>query len=131
MKEWRTGGDPTPSPTNVAHALHAKIGNIRYSAYFDGDMYRSVIHRVLFDELSAPFGQWGFGFVVADGAAHTLMRLDLLPGRVGFGNPANDNHFRFFFLRIDLAYRDFQTLHLGVTTSMLLDSRIFRPGDKQ
>lgn len=129
MREWSQEGDPTPSNSNFAQALHLKIGNIRYSAYMDPDVYRSTIHRVFFDELSAPFGQWGFGLVTARGSAHTLLRLDLLPWRVGFGAPVERAYFRIFFLRFDIAYRDLQTFHVGVATSVLLDSPAFRPGD--
>jgi hypothetical protein len=129
MREWSENGDPFPSNGNLAQTLHLKIGNIRYSAHFDDDVYRSVIHRVFFDELAAPFGQWGFGVVKAGGAAHTLLRLDLLPWRVGFGAPVERGYFRVFFLRIDIAYRDLQTFHVGAMTSILLDSPAFRPGD--
>jgi hypothetical protein len=131
MREWSREGDPEPSGTNLAQALHLKLGNIRYSAYFDSDIYRSVIHRMMFDEMPAPFGQWGFGFVTADGAAHTLLRLDLVPVRVGFGNPATSTGLRLLFLRLDVAYRELQTFHVGISTSLQLDSRAFRPGDKK
>ncbi len=129
MRNWREGGDRQPERGNVAHAIHVKMGAIHYSAHFDRDVYRAPIHELFFDGLSAPFGEWGFGFVATRGTAHTRLRLDLLPLRLGFGPWLGHTSMRFFFLRLDAAYRDPQTFHLGAGASLRLDSPFLRPGE--
>jgi hypothetical protein len=131
MREWSQGGDPIPSRGNLAHALHLKAGGFLYSAYYDPEVYRSIIHRAFFGDLPAPFGAWGFGFISANGSGHTLMRLDIAPTRFGLGKSADGNYLRILFLRIDAAYRDPKTFRIGLSTSALLDSRTFRPGDSR
>jgi hypothetical protein len=129
MREWSQGGDPIPSSGNLSQALHVKAGGFQYSAYFDSDIYRSVIHRAFFGELPAPFGQWGFGFIAASGSGHSLLRLDIAPVRFGLGKSVDNNYLRLLLLRVDAAYRDTKTFRIGLSTSALLDSRTFRPGD--
>jgi hypothetical protein len=36
-----------------------------------------------------------------------------------------------YYLRLEIAYRDVQTFHVGVSTTIHLDSRALRPGDKR
>ena len=127
MKNWSRGGRTQPSTPNYSQTVRVKIGQVRYAAVFDPDVYNSVIHDLLFDELPAPFGQWGIGFVLAEGAAHTHLRFDLFPVTLGIPKPRGSS-FHFAFLRIDLAVRDAQTFHFGVATAMSLDSPILRPG---
>ncbi len=131
IREWSQDGDPLPDRGNMAQALHVKAGNLYYSAYFDSDVYRSTIHRGFFGDLPAPFGAWGFGFITAKGSGHTLLRLDIAPFRLGFGPVGDGNYFRLLPLRVDLAYRDVETFRVALSTSALLDSRLFRPGDKR
>jgi hypothetical protein len=131
MREWSQDGNPNQARRNLYQAMHAKVGNLRYSAYFDPDVYRSVIQRFLFEDLSAPFGRWGFGVVMADGAASTLYRLELLPVEETFGGTPSDTRLRMYYLRLEIAYRDVQTFHVGVSTTIHLDSRALRPGDKR
>jgi hypothetical protein len=127
VRGWKRGGRlDTPTP-NYSQTVRLKIGQVRYSALFDSDVYKSTIHDLLFDELPAPFGQWGVGFVLADGAAHTHVRFDLFPVTLGIPKPRGST-FRFFFLRMDLAIRDVQTFHVGLATAIHLDSPILRPG---
>lgn len=128
MRNWREGGRPRPDRGNLAQAVHVKAGVIRYSARFDGDVYRSPIHQLLFEELPAPFGQWGFGLAATGGAAHTRLRFDLFPLRTGLGPYFSDASLRIFFLRFDVAYRNPQTFHLGLGARMTIDSPALRPG---
>ncbi len=127
IRGWRRGGRTQPSTPNYSQTLRVKIGQIRYAAVFDPDVYNSVIHDLMFDELPAPFGQWGLGFVLAEGAAHSHIRFDLFPVTLGIPVPRNSS-FQFFFLRVDIAVRDAQTFHIGLATAMRLDSPILRPG---
>jgi hypothetical protein len=127
MNGWKRGGRLTAPRPNYSQTLRLKLGQIRYSAVFDPDVYNSTIHDLLFDELPAPFGQWGLGFVLAEGAAHTHIRFDLFPVTLGIPRPQGST-FRFFFLRLDLAVRDIQTFHIGLATAIHLDSPILRPG---
>jgi hypothetical protein len=129
IRPWREGGRTRPRTPNFTHTLHVKIGQIRYAAVFDPDFYNSVIHDLMFEELPAPFGQWGVGFVVAEGVAHTRIRTDLFPATIGIPVPQG-SYLRFFFLRAELALRDAQSFHASVTTTILLDSPILRPGGK-
>jgi hypothetical protein len=130
MREWSLDGNPFPRRGNLSQTLHVKLGNIHYEAHLDPEVYRSIIHRAMYEDMPAPFGDWGFGFITAKGAAHTLVRLDLVPWRMGWGKPASSSYFRLVFLRLDIAYRDIKTFHVGASTSLLLDGRAFRPGDK-
>jgi hypothetical protein len=129
IRGWKRGGRNHPKTPNYAQALRLKIGQIRYSAVYDPDMYNSIIHDLMFDELPAPFGRWGLGFVFAEGAAHTRIRIDLLPVTLGMPKPTGST-FSFFFLRLDFAIRDAESFHLGASTVILLDSPILRPGGK-
>lgn len=130
MKRWRTGGgNPKPSSNNMAHSLHLKAGNIRYMAHFDRDVYRSTIHQLMFEEVRAPFGQWAFGFIAADGVAHSRVRLDLLPLRGGLGPADLDVRARAFLLRVHFDYRDASTFRVGFSSSFHLDAAYLRSGD--
>lgn len=131
VREWSEDGDPVPDGRNILQALHVKAGNLYYSAYFDSDVYRSVIHRGFFGDLPAPFGAWGFGFIAARGSGHTLLRLDIAPIRLGFAVAGDEAYLRLLPLRVDLAYRDVETFRVALSASALLDSRTFRPGDKR
>lgn len=131
MREWSQGGDPVPPRGNLSQAIHLKAGGLSYSAYFDSDVYRSVVQRAFFGDLPAPFGTWGFGFITANGSGHTLMRLDIAPTRIGLGRSEKGNYLRLLFLRVDAAYRDPNTFRIGLSSSVLLDSRTFRPGDSR
>jgi hypothetical protein len=127
MRGWKRGGRLSAPRPNYSQTLRLKLGLVRYSAVFDPDVYNSVIHDLLLDELPTPFGQLGLGFVFAKGAAHTHLRFDILPVTLGIPVPKGST-FRFFFLRLDLAIRDVQTFHVGLATAIHLDSPIIRPG---
>jgi hypothetical protein len=126
MRNWREGGERQPERGNVAHAIHFKLGVVRYSTHFDRDVYRSPIHELFFDGLSAPFGQWGFGFVATRRTAHTRLRFDLIPWQFGFGPRLGNTSMRFLLLRLDAAYRDPETFHLGAGIGLRLDSEYLR-----
>jgi hypothetical protein len=127
IRGWKQGGRIRPSTPNYSQTLQLKIGQARYSAVFDPDVYNSVIHDLMFEELPAPFGQWGLGFVFARGAAHTRLLFDLFPVTLGIPAPRG-SYFRFFFLRLEIAMRDAHSFHFGAATTLLLDSPILRPG---
>jgi hypothetical protein len=60
-----------------------------------------------------------------------LYRLELLPVEETFGGTPSDTRLRMYYLRLEIAYRDVQTFHVGVSTTIHLDSRALRPGDKR
>ncbi|HLU69439.1 MAG TPA: hypothetical protein VKZ88_01580 [Fibrobacteria bacterium] len=129
MKRWRAGGgDPRPSGNNLAHSLHLKAGNFRYMAHFDPDVYRSVIQQLMIEDISAPFGQWAFGFITAEGVAHSRLRLDLAPLHGKPGPAALNARARAFLLRLHFDYRDASTYRLGFSTFLHLDTPFLRPG---
>jgi hypothetical protein len=129
MREWRWDGDPQPSGRNFSQALHLKAGDLQYSAYFDPDVYRSVVHRAYFEGLPAPMGTWGFGFYFADGIGQSIFGYDFARKRVGIGDPADGNILESSFLHLELAYRDHSRYRLAVSTHIRLDSRTFSYGD--
>jgi hypothetical protein len=129
MREWDRDGNPQPSGRNLAQAVHVKAGDLQYSAYFDPDVYRSVVHRAYFDGLPAPMGTWGFGFYLTDGIGQSLFAYDFARKRVGVGDPADGNILESSFLHVELAYRDHSRYRLAVSTHIRLDSRTFSYGD--
>jgi hypothetical protein len=127
IRGWKRGGRTQPQTPNYSQTLRLKIGQVRYAAVFDPDVYNSVIHDVMFEELPAPFGELGLGFVFAEGAAHTRMRFDLFPVKLGIPVPKGSS-LRLFFLRFEIAVRDTKTFHIGLASTLHLDSPILRPG---
>jgi hypothetical protein len=117
---------------NLAQALHAKFGVLRYSAHFDSDVYRTPVQQILFEDLPAPFGPWGFGFVLGGKDAQTRLWMDLFPLTLGIPSPrSHPTRVRFGFLRLDLSYRNKQSFHLSVATSVGFDNPVLRwPGAK-
>ncbi|HEX2612151.1 MAG TPA: hypothetical protein VHO02_00970, partial [Fibrobacteria bacterium] len=130
MREWSRNGDPIPSGRNLSHTLQLKAGSLRYSAYIDPDVYRSVVHRAYFGDLQGPLGTWGFGFFLANGIGQTFLNFDVAPWGFRFGEPADGNYFRFSLLHLELAYRDNERFHIGLATRVMLDSRAFSYGDR-
>lgn len=129
MREWRQDGDAQPSGRNFSQAVHVKAGDLQYSAYFDPDVYRSVVHKAYFEGLPAPMGTWGFGFYFADGIGQSLFGYDFARRRIGVGDPADGNILESSFLHVELAYRDHSRYRLAVSTHIRLDSRTFSYGD--
>jgi hypothetical protein len=130
MREWSEDGNPVPSGRNLSNTLHLKAGNLRYSAYIDPDVYRSVIHRAYFGDLQGPMGTWGFGFFLANGVGQPFVNLDFAPWGFSFGEPDEGSYLRFSLLHLEFAYRDNERFHVGIATRILLDSRAFTYGDR-
>jgi hypothetical protein len=131
LRRWRLDGEPGGVAGNLTHALHAKAGVIRYSAYFDGDLYNSVIQQVMFENLPVPFGLWGFGLTFAENAAHTRLYMDFFPATFGMGPKRWGYSSKLFFLRLDVDLRSSDTFRIGASSRILLDGPVLRPGDKR
>jgi len=127
IKGWKQGGRTQPPKENFSQTLRLKVGQVHYSAVFDPDVYNSVIHDVMFQDLPTPFGQMGLGFVFAQGAAHTRLLLDFFPVNLGLPVPRGSS-FNLLFLRLEVAMRDTRTFHIGLASLIHLDSPILRPG---
>ena len=127
IRQWKKG---STLPGNLSQSVHAKLGVLRYSATLDFDAYRFPVQYLRLEELPAPFGEWGIGFLTGRSTVFTRLWMDLFPLSVGVPLPKSfPTSVRMAFLRFEFSFRDEQEYHISLSTCLTLDNPAFRlPG---
>ena len=127
IRQWKKG---STLPGNLSQTLHAKLGVLRYSMTFDFDAYRFPIQYFRLDDLPAPFGEWGFGFLTGRSTVFTRIWMDLFPLSFSVPHPETfPTSMRMAFLRFEFSFRNEQEYQIGLSTCLTLDNPALRlPG---
>lgn len=129
VRQW-TDDESLALAGNVAHTLDFRLAYFRYGVHFDGDAYSAAVHSFMIEDVPAFFGSWGAGVMAAGGVAATRVWVDIPDLAFTFPAPqAWPSDFRVAFLRLDFAYRNFRSYHLGLAVTVRLDNRLLNlPG---
>lgn len=128
VKQWQ---DSSLAPGgNVGHSLDLRLGYARYRLHWDGEAYASAVQAWELDELPVFFGHWGVGLITAAEVAATRAWLDIADFGFSLARPSQyPSRFRFAFLRLDVAYRNLRSFHLGISLNVRLENPIMNlPG---
>lgn len=138
MKEHRSGnvvsqwsGSSLERDGNLAHALEARLGALRYSLNWDLDAYAAPVQTVALADLPALFGTWGAGLTMASDILATRVWLDIPDLKLVLGKPeAYPSRFRLAFVHVDFAYRNLRSFSLGASVRLHIDNPIMNiPGE--
>jgi len=130
LRQWQQSKS---LPGNLSQSFRCKLGALRYTWTVDGDAYTQTIHEFGLADLPAPFGPWGFGFILAGSFVETRLGLDLFPIFLRMNSPKEyASRVGFTFLHVDLAYRDKKDFHLSLATRISLENPVMRwPGARR
>jgi hypothetical protein len=110
---------------NLAQALDARFGILRYGILFDFDAYRVPIQTVGCEDLPALFGTWGAGLIIASDILATRAWLDIPDAALTLDAPRNwPTRVRVAFLRLEFDYRNQKSFSLGLSVRLNIQNPI-------